>query len=102
MLYLSDDNVNLFISNKNIICTFVSHVKKYHPQLITDDGEFENRDKYGYFKCRVKSSQCDLVYTTNATRERYVSEYFYLLRKVWHATELFTFFLVNSGKSFGS
>ena len=102
VLYLSDDNVNLFISNKNIICTFVSHVKKYHPQLITDDGEFENRDKYGYFKCRVKSSQCDLVYTTNATRERYVSEYFYLLRKVWHATELFTFFLVNSGKSFGS
>ena len=52
VLYLSDDNVNLFIKNKNI-CTFVSHEKKYHPQLIKDDGGCENRDKYGYFKMYI-------------------------------------------------
>ena len=72
----------------------------YGVLLITNDGRCENRDKYGYFKCRVKSSQCDLVYTTNATRERYVSNFFLLLIcDMLH--NYLPFFIVNAGQSCG-
>ena len=38
-----------------------------HVLLTVDDGGDDNRDKYGYYKCR---GPCSLVFATNATRKR--------------------------------
>ena len=47
------------------------YVSSRHEQerhgLIVDDGGDDNRDKYGYYKCR---GPCSLVFATNATRKR--------------------------------
>lgn len=38
-----------------------------------DNGGDDNRDMYGYYKCR---GPCTLVFTTNATRKRYLEDFF--------------------------
>lgn len=47
---------------------FTRHEQERHA-LTVDDGGDDNRDKYGYYKCR---GPCSLVFTTNATRKRLI------------------------------
>ncbi|KAJ7331118.1 Serine palmitoyltransferase 2 [Desmophyllum pertusum] len=49
--------------------TRVRHEQQRHG-LITDDGGDDNRDSYGYYKCR---GPCSLVFATNVTRKRHES-----------------------------
>ena len=46
--------------------SFLSHEQQRHG-LFTDDGGDENRDSFGYYKCR---GPCSLVFATESTRKR--------------------------------
>ena len=57
-------------STENIsieMCYVSSRHEQERHGLTVDDGGDDNKDKYGYYKCR---GPCSLVFATNATRKR--------------------------------
>lgn len=67
-LFLHSEKASLNAEYKLLVRTFFSyrHEQQRHG-LITDDGGDDNRDSYGYYKCR---GPCSLVFATNVTRKR--------------------------------
>lgn len=49
-----------------LVLLFIRHEQERHG-LTLDDGGDDNRDKYGYFKCR---GPCTVVFASDATRKR--------------------------------